>query len=112
MPEEAVLAGMRVDAANTDARMRYSGSVHSFLGSRDRAFDQARFDPGNRVDQADMRGYMDHPELRGGEHHRDLGRSGQFREQLGVTRINVAAGMERLFIERGGANCVDLPIPG
>ena len=70
--EEAVLTRMGINAANTDARVCDSGASQCFLSTDDRALDQARLDPGNGVDQTNVRGNMDDLELRRREQHRDL----------------------------------------
>ena len=43
-----------------------------------------------------------------GQHHRVVGHPGQLREQLGVARVAVPGEVERLLVERRGADGVDL----
>ena len=68
-PEKTVLACVGIDAADTDTWMGESSSVQGLLRTSDGAFDQTGLDPFDSIHQADVGRDMDHPELRGGEHH-------------------------------------------
>ena len=67
--EKSVLAGVRIDTAHSDTRMRESRLVQGLLRSSDGAFDQTRLDPLDRIDETDVRGDVDDPESRSGQHH-------------------------------------------
>ena len=60
MSKEAVLTRMRIDAANTNARVRNPGVGQRLLSTNDRALDQARLDP---FDGVDMIGFRVQPHI-------------------------------------------------
>ena len=84
--EQAVLAGMRIDAADADLRLGDAGTHQHLMSARDHALDQARLDLLDRIDEADMRGDMNDAQLRRYQHHRHFRRARQMRQQLGVAR--------------------------
>src|ERR1700751_3820594 len=78
------------------------------MGTSDRALDQSRLDFGNGINQANVGRDMDHLQFRGRKHHRTFGRAGQMGEYLGVARKDVAAGVQRLLIQGGRTDRIDL----
>jgi hypothetical protein len=106
--EEAGLAGVRVDAAHGDAGVRDAGADDELAAARDRALDQSRVDPLDGVEEADVRGHVDHVQPGRHEHQGDLGGAGQGCEELRVAGEPVAGGVERLLVDRRGADRVDL----
>ena len=98
---------MRIDFANTDPAALDTGSFKDAVTSRDCAFDQPGFYPCDRVDQANVRRDMDDPEIGRREHHRDLIDTGQRREHFGVAWIEIAPGMQGLFVQGSRADRVD-----
>ncbi len=102
--EEAVLARMRVDRADADPRIRESRLDQSVVAARDHPLDEARLDPRDGVDQPDMRRDVDHPELGRDQHHRDFRRAGERGQKLGMARIPVPGGVQRLLAQGRGAD--------
>ena len=88
-----------------------AGADERLVAAPDGALDQPRLDLRDRVDQADVRRDVDDPQLRRRQHHRDFRRAGQRGQQLGVAGEDVAAGVQRLLVERRGADRVDLARP-
>ena len=102
-----MLSRVRVDAADADARPLHPLLHQRLMPAPDGALDQRGLDLLDRVDQAEVRGDEDHPHLRRGEHHRHLAGAGEPGEQLGVAREDVSPGVERLLVQRSGADGVD-----
>src|SRR5438132_4994665 len=103
-----MLARVWVDAANTDSWIFVPRVHESVVRADDRPLHQAGLDLGDCVNQADMRSDVNDLEPRSGKHHRHLRCTGQMRKHLGVTRENMATGMERLLVQGRGTDCVDL----
>jgi hypothetical protein len=103
---------MRVDREDTDLRIRDPGPAHGLVPAANRALHQAGFDLRDGVDEADVRGHMDDPDLRRRQHHRHLLGAGQVCQQFRVAGKHVAARVECLLVERGGADRVDVPGDG
>jgi len=108
VPEQAVLSRVRVDRADRDPRRGDAGADQCIVSAPDGPFDQRRIDPGNRVDQADMRRAVNHPQVGCRQHHRDFGRGGQRCQQFRVPGIPVAGRMQGLLVQRRGADGVDV----
>jgi hypothetical protein len=107
--EEAVLARMRVDPADRDARARDPGTDERFVPAADGALHQRRLDPLDGVEDPEMRGHVDDAHLRGHEHHRDFRSVRERGQELGVSGIAMAAGVQGLLVQRRGAHRGDLP---
>ena len=104
--EQAVFAGVRVDRANADFRVGDAGALQGVVAAGDGPFDEGRVDAFYGFDQSAVRGDVDHPQFRRDQHHRYLRRAGQVGEHLGMTVEWVSAGVQRLLVERGGADRV------
>lgn len=100
---------MRIDPAYADARLCDAGLHERRVAALDRALYEARLDFADRVDDPDMRGHMNHAQLRRHQHHRYFVDARQMREHFGVAGILVAAGVQRFLVERRRADGVDLP---
>ena len=72
--EEAVLAGVGIDAADADAGVGDAGVFEGEVGAGDGAFDEGGVDAVDGVEQADVGGDVDDAEFWGGEHHGNFGR--------------------------------------
>ena len=70
--KEPVFPGVRVDPADSDARVRYAGIDQHGPSTRDRALDQPGIDALHCVQDADMRGHVNHPQFRRHQQHRNL----------------------------------------
>jgi len=77
------------------------------VGAADRAGDESGLDALHCVEEADVRRHVHHPQARGEQQHRHLLGAGQLGEQFGVPRVAVAGGVQRLLVERRGADRVD-----
>ncbi|MDF2599832.1 MAG: hypothetical protein K0Q54_2655 [Methylobacterium brachiatum] len=108
MAEQAVLAGMRVDGTDADLRLSNAGLHQHRMPAGDDALDEAGLDPRDRVDQADMGRDVNHPELRGDQHHRHFRRPGEVRQHLGVAGKLVAGRVQRLLRQGRGADALRL----
>ena len=75
------------------------------MSARDGAFHQSGLDFRDGVDEADVRGHVQHLHLRRGEHHRHFRRSGQVRQQFGMSGKFVAGGVQRLLVQWSGTDC-------
>ena len=106
--EQAVLAGVRIDAAHRDPRRGDAGAHQRVVSAPDRSLDQAGLDSRDRVDQADMRGDVDDPQVGRRQHHRDFRCAGQRGQQFGVAGIAMAGGVQRFLVQRRGADGVDV----
>ena len=104
--EQAVLAGMRIDGADADLRIGDAGPHQHLMSARDHALDQTGLDLLDRIDQADMRGDVNDAQLRRDQHHRHFRRTGQMRQQLGMTGIFMSGRMQRFLGERRGADAL------
>jgi hypothetical protein len=109
-PEQSAFAGMRIDAADRDPRVAESGAHEQVASALDRALDETSVDFLDRIEQADVRRHVDHAQLRRKQHQRHFGRSGQVREQLGVSRVTMPGCVQRFLVERRGADRVDVPL--
>ncbi|MNO67013.1 hypothetical protein D3C76_578140 [compost metagenome] len=100
---------MRVDAAYTDARPLDARLDQRRMTPLDGTLHQARLDLADRIDDADVRRDVNHPQLRRYQHHRDLVHVGQVGEQLGVAGVLVATGVQGFLVQRRGADRIYLP---
>ena len=112
--EAAAVAGVRIERAERDARLGDAEPVAQ-TGARDvgRRGDGVGGERGRHVAQRNVRGGEDDAQrirrawrgARGGEHHRDVA-AGARGEQLGVAGKVVAAGEQRVLVERRGDDAV------
>ena len=70
--EQPVLAGVRVDAADADLRVRDAGATSASWPRRMVRSTRPGSILRDGVDEPDVRGHVDDPDLRRGEHHRDF----------------------------------------
>ena len=108
LSEESMLSGMRVDRTYADFSPFDSGFFKYGISAHDCARSQARFDSFNGIQQADMRGHMDDPQARCGQHHRYLRCRGERCQQFRMPRKFRAAGIQCLLVKGRGTNCLRL----
>ena len=106
MSEESVLAGVRVDGTDADARVADAGFHQRVVRAHDSALDQAGVDFGNGVDEAGVRGDVYDPQLGSNQQHGDFFGAGEVRQQLGVSGKDVSCHVQGFFVERRGADGV------
>jgi DeoR/GlpR family transcriptional regulator of sugar metabolism len=105
-PEQAVLARMRVNAADGDARTCDTGADERLMSPLDRPVNESWLDLLDHVEQADVGRDMDDPYPGAGEHHRYFWGAGQIGEHLGVARVLVPGHVQGFLVQRGGADGV------
>ena len=107
-PEEAVLAAVRVECGDGDARCVEAGAAHGAIRQRDGRVDAFRRDLVERRPQRDMRGHARHPQI---VEHVHLAEEslmpGEMREQLVLVVEAPAAGVEGGLVERCERDAVD-----
>ena len=106
MSEEAVLAGVRVDGADADARVGDAGFHQRVVRAHDGALDQAGVDFGDGVDEAGVGGDVNDPQLGRNQQHGDFFGAGEVRQHLGVSGKDVSRHVQGFFVERRGADGV------
>ena len=112
VPEQPVLAGVRIEPGHGDARAAptkrgSSRAVSSIVPSSD--------SPGQRprhLAERDVHRRQHDAQRVGVEHHRHVLRAGQVREQIGVAGPRQAGEPERLLVDRRGGDGVDDSRPG
>ena len=105
--EQPVLASMRVQTGDRDARCRDAEARQLARRQRDRRLERFPGNGARHVGQRDVhRGEHDTQRLRV-EHHRDVGGTGQMREEIRVAVPRQAGQAKRLFVHRCCGDGVD-----
>ena len=95
---------MRIYAADPNVRIRDAGSFDCVVSACNRAFYKAGLDARDCIDEPDVRGYVQHLQFRGSQHHRDFRCSCEVCKGFRVTRESVAGGLQGFLIQRRCAN--------
>ena len=96
--EEAVLSSMRIYAAYPDMGIRDAGFLECILAPCDRAFYKTGLDARDRIDEPDVRGYVQHLQFWGGQHHRNFRCSCEVCKNFGVAGKFVPCRLQRLLV--------------
>ena len=103
-----MLAGVRIDGADADARLLDAGFHQGVLCALDGALHQTGIDLGNGVDQAGVRSHVNDPKLGRDQQHGDFFGAGEMRQHLGVPGEDVSRHVQGFLVERRGADGVGL----
>ena len=99
--EEVVLAGVRVEAADADARRAAEHEAHGFGAELDGADDAAAVEVAGLLER-DVRGDVDGGELLAGEQHARFGGAAEFGDVFGVAGEVPAGEGDGFLVERRG----------
>jgi hypothetical protein len=85
-PEQAVFAGVRIQSGHRDARRRDAEARKRARREHDGGLERRPGERARHIGERDVHGRQHDAESVGVEHHRDVGRPGQMRQQIGVSR--------------------------
>ena len=107
-PEQPVLAGVRIQAGDGDARRAHAEPRQLARRQRDRRLERWLRQRARHVGQRDVNRRQHDAQRVGVEHHRDVRRAGQMREQIGVAAPRQAGQPERFLVDRRRRDRVDV----
>ena len=107
-PEQAALAGMRVERADADPRLLDAEVQKRLVGQREDAAQALGRHPLGHVGQRHVGRDMRDPQAVVRQHHAAALAARQVGQDLGVAGIGVARLVERLLVDRRGDDRIDL----
>ena len=106
LAEQPVLARVRIEPGHGDARRRNIEPGQLAGRQRNRRFQRRLSQRARHLRQRDVHGRQHDAQGVGVEHHRDVARAGQMRQQIGVSRPGQAGQPERFLVDGRGRDGV------
>ena len=105
--KQAIFPRVRVNSADGDPGRSDARFFQRLVGQGYHLVHPLRINHPDCIEDADMRGHMNHTQLGGREHHRIVLGIRQLGQNLGVARVEMAPFVQGFLVQRGSADRID-----